>query len=135
MDRTSPVRDIVLELYTFLAHRFPICCWNDEFVFFPQAVAEKTDWSLWDDLSPGSVEDAVSGLRWFRRQLSEVPGSDDDSAWGEKALTSLLAWVTRTLEEQFTLVRTHATQPTFALTVATVGLIQALQSGAEEAWA
>jgi len=135
MADTDSVQSIAKELYSFLARRFPICCWSDEFVFFPQAVAEKTDWSLWDDLSPGSVEDAVSGLRWFRRQLSEVPGSDDDSAWGEKALTSLLTWVTRTLEEQFTLVRTHATQPTFALTVATVGLIQALESGEEEAWA
>jgi hypothetical protein len=134
MERTSPVRDIAHELYTFLARRFPVCCWSDEFVFFPQAVEDTTDWSLWDDLSPGAVEGAVSGLQQFRGRLSQLEDADDESAKVDKPLASLLVWVTRTLEEQFTLVRTHTTQPTFALTVATVGLVQALQSPDEKAW-
>jgi hypothetical protein len=127
-------QSIAQELYTFLAQRFPICCWSDEFVFFPQAVEDRTDWSRWDDLSPGSVEDAVSSLRKFRGRLSQFLVSGDEDLGVDRALTSVAAWVTRNLEEQFTLVKTHATQPTFALTVATVGLIQALQSNKKEAF-
>ena len=135
MEKIPSVHDLATELYSYLARRFPICCWSDEFVFFPQAVEDNTDWSLWDDLSPGSVDDAVSSLRWFRGRLSELQDLDDDDTGGERPLASLLEWVTLTLEEQFTLTRTHATQPTFPLTVATVGLVQALQSGEDKAWA
>ncbi len=134
MEETSPIHSLTQELYSFLASRFPICCWSDEFVFFPQAICNKTDWSLWDDLSPGSMEDAVSRLRWFRGRLTEFRDSGDEDPGGERTLASVVEWVTRNLEEQFTLVKTHATQPTFALTVATVGLIQALQSGEGEAF-
>jgi hypothetical protein len=134
MEKSSPLQDLAQELYSFLARRFPVCCWSDEFVYFPQAVEDNTDWSLWDDLSPGSVDDAVTNLRSFRGRLSKLQYLDDDDTFGERPLASLLEWVTRTLEEQFTLVRTHTTQPTFALTVATVGLVQALQSGEEKAW-
>ena len=127
MKKSETIQDLAESLYSSLARRFPICCWSDEFVFFPQAVEKEMDWSRWDDLSPGSVEDAVTSLGWFRRRLGEIAGSDNEGMDGERALASVLVWVTRTLEEQFTLVKTHATQPTFALTVATVGLVQALQ--------
>jgi hypothetical protein len=134
MESNSPLQDIILEFYTYLARRFPVCCWSDEFVFFPQAVGDRTDWSLWDDLSPGSVEDAVVNLRWFRGRLSEFRNSENCDTGGGRELVSVMVWVIRNLEEQLTLVKTHATQPTFALTVATVGLIQALQSGEDKAW-
>jgi hypothetical protein len=135
MKKSETIQDLAESLYSSLARRFPICCWSDEFVFFPQAVEKEKDWSRWDDLSPGSVEDAVTSLGWFRRRLGEIAGSDNEGMDGERALASVLVWVTRTLEEQFTLVKTHATQPTFALTVATVGLVQALQNGEEKALA
>ncbi|MCJ7500440.1 DUF885 domain-containing protein [bacterium] len=134
MKKSETVQDLAESLYSSLARRFPICCWSDEFVFFPQAVEEETDWSRWDDLSPGSVEDAVTSLGWFRTRLGEFARSENEGVDGERSLASVLVWVTRTLEEQFTLVKTHATQPTFALTVATVGLVQALQNGEERAW-
>ena len=135
MENCETVQDLAQELYTSLARRFPICCASDEFVFFPQAVEDVTDWSLWDDLSPGSVEDAVSSLRGFRGRLGEYRDSADNDPGGDGTLASLLTWVIRTLEEQLTLVRTHTTQPTFGLTVATVGLVQALQSGEKDALA
>jgi len=78
MEKTSSLQDLTLELYAFLARRFPVCCWSDEFVFFPQAVEEEMDWSRWDDFSPGSVEDAVTSLGWFRRRLGEFAGSDNE---------------------------------------------------------
>jgi len=134
MEKNSSLQDLIVEFYAYLARRFPICCWSDEFVFFPQAVVDRTDWSHWDDLSPESVEDAVSSLQGFRGRLNKFRNSEDDGADSERALVSSMIWVIRNLEEQFTLVRTHATQPTFALTVATVGLIQALQSPERKAW-
>jgi len=134
MDNNSTVQDLAQELYSYLARRFPVCCWSDEFVFFPQALEENTDYSVWDDLSPDSVKDAVDHLRRFRGRLGESVCSGGVDADGEQSLSGLLNWVTRNLEEQFTHVRTHATQPTFALTAATMGLIQALQSGKGEAF-
>jgi len=133
MEQNTPLQDLAHELYSYLARRFPVCCWSDEFVFFPQAVEDQVQWSLWDDLSPGSVDDAVSNLRRFRSRLDELQYPNVCGNL-ESSIASSLVWVTRTLEEQFTLVRTHATQPTFALTVATVGLVQALESGEEKAW-
>lgn len=135
MDKSTPVQNLAQELYSYLARRFPICCSSDEFVFFPQAVEDITDCSRWDDLSPDSVEDAVAFLRVFRERTGKFLDQGLVKAADEKALVSVLHWVACTLEEQFTLVRTHATQPTFTLTVATVGLIQALQFGGEDAWA
>jgi hypothetical protein len=135
MSDPESLQGLAQNLYSSLVQRFPVCCSSDEFVFFPQAVEKETDWSRWDDLSPGSVEDAVTSLGCFRRRLENFSDSADGEEGGGKALANVLVWVTRTLEEQFTLVKTHATQPTFALTVATVGLVQALQSGEERAWA
>jgi len=132
MATTDPVRSLAGEFYTDLARRFPVCCWSDEFVFFPQGI-DTIDWSAWDDLSPDSVEDCVAHLRRFRDQLGSTgrPGGRDPERDG--MLSALLCWVAQTLEEQFTLVRTHSAQPTFALTIATVGIIQALRSGEKEA--
>lgn len=123
------IHNLARELFAFLARRFPICCASDEFTFFPQALDEEGEGLVWDDLSPESVEDAVRALRGFSTRLSNLKNRNEGTASGNDALASLLAWVTRNLEEQFTLVRTHATQPTFTLTVATVGLVQALEGG------
>jgi hypothetical protein len=63
MDNNSTVQDLAQELYSYLARRFPVCCWSDEFVFFPQALEENTDYSVWDDLwttCDGSVVDWVN---------------------------------------------------------------------------
>lgn len=131
MEKDQTVQDLAHELYSYLASRFPVCCASDEFVFFPQTVKDYLDWSRWDDLSPGSVEEAVDHLNRFQGRLSAVSDPENEA---ETPLVSLLAWVVGNLEEQFTLVKSHAAQPTFPLTVATVGLIQALQSGVEGAW-
>lgn len=130
--RNKPtIQELALKLYSHLANRFPICCASDEFIFFPQALGSAGDRCSWDDLSPDAVKDSVQYLQDFQCQagVSQGPVNDRD-----KALASLLVWVARTLEEQFTIVRTHATQPTFLLTVATVGLIQALESGRKDIW-
>jgi hypothetical protein len=134
MENGGTIQELAEDLYASLARRFPVCCYSDEFVFFPQAVEVEIEWSRWDDLSPGSMEDAVTDLGAFRRCLDEFTKADSVGVEDERVLASTLAWVIGTLEEQFTLVKTHATQPTFALTVATVGLVQALQSGEEGAW-
>ncbi|UCG38412.1 MAG: DUF885 family protein [bacterium] len=126
---------VAKDLYGFLAERFPVCSSSDEFVFFPQAVSSPPQWARWDDFSPDSIEEAVSALRRFRSRLMDSTGPPGSGGEDDSAVRSLLVWVVQTLEEQFESVRTHATQPTFALTAATVGLIQAVQSGDGEALA
>jgi len=128
MEESPTIQNLVLDLYSYLALRFPICCSSDEFVFFPQATTDRLDWSVWDDLSPSSIEDAVSRLKLFRVRLCETSSTGSTANAGVRALLSLSAWVAQTLEEQLVLVKTHTTQPTFHLTLATVGLIQAMQS-------
>ena len=131
MEKHSSIQELVFELYSHLAATFPVCCASDEFVFFPQAIGPVEGKYHWDDLSPEAVKESVYHLREFQRLAAILQSTANQK---DQPLTSLLIWVARTLEEQFTIVRTHATQPTFALSVATVGLIQALQSENKRAW-
>ncbi len=133
MEKTSHLQDLAQEIYSFLARRFPVCCWSDEFVFFPQAVENMTDWSNWDDFSPDSVDETVSVLRDFSSRINQPGDQELERGAIKTPVSRLMDWVLRTLEEQLTEVRTHAAQPTFILTVASVGIVQALQSGEEEA--
>jgi len=131
MYKNPTIQELASTLYSHLASRFPICCASDEFIFFPQALGSAGDRWSWDDLSPDAVKDSIQYLQEFQRQAGIFQSSENTR---DKVLASLLVWVARTLEEQFAIVRTHATQPTFLLTVATVGLIQALESGRKEVW-
>jgi len=125
---SDSIQKIAEELYAYLADRFPVCSWSDEFVFFPQAISSNLDWTRWDDFSPDSVEDAVLSLRGFRNELGKAARDSDGQGPGDPINAALLLWVTETLEEQLEFVRHPAVQPTFILTVATMGLVQALQS-------
>ncbi len=137
MKPNPSIRSLAGEFYAFLAQRFPVCCWSDEFVYFPQALAGENDWDRLDDLSPEAVQDAVDALVLFRARMApggENGEEDRGEDREERLLASTLEWVINTLLEQFTDVRVHATQPTFALTVATVGLVQGLRSPDPLAW-
>ena len=60
-------RQLVLDagdIFDSLAAQFPICMASDEFHFFPQAKARKSDWSRWDDFSTESLANAI------RRKMS-----------------------------------------------------------------
>ena len=135
-DIQSQIETIANEMYRTLADAFPICCASDEFTFFPQAVRDDPDWSVWDDLSPDRVDGVCRGLSAWEAQLggladaAEESGGDLDTRIDAESLIR----ASRTVREQLQDVRNHENQPTFILTVATTGLIQALDEDGEDAW-
>lgn len=128
MAKNDCIESLAQELYSFLSERFPICCSSDEFVFFPQALPEREDWGRWDDFSLEAVEDAIQTLHTLRIRITHLRKSGEDPGPGGRINASLLHWITEVLEEQLESVRHHAVQPTFIFTLATVGLVQGLQS-------
>jgi len=125
---------LATELYSFLAQRFPVCCASDEFTFFPQAVNENPDWNAWDDFSPDAVSEAVIRLNSYEDRLVEVSKALHDAFSPSSVNVRMLSRVIRTLIEQLDKIGTHTFQPTFYLTIATVGLIHAMDTDDPEAW-
>lgn len=130
-EEAAVIDALAVEIMEALARQFPVCLASDEFHFFPQAASQHHEWSRWDDFSP----DALGGMN---RQLSAW---EDDLAnvsctpMDPDALIdiSMLIRVMRTLREQFRYARMHETQPTFYLTVAAIGMAEALETG-PHAW-
>jgi hypothetical protein len=113
------------EFYDAMARAFPVCCVSDEFYYFPQVLPAERDWSAWDDFSAAAVSGFAGRLAGWEEAAEREPDSIDRSA----LLHSL-----RTLREQLTAVALHRRQPTWHLTVAAAGLLEALDSGEEKAW-
>jgi hypothetical protein len=125
---SDSIEKIAEDIYSFLAARFPVCCASDEFVFFPQALPDEQDWTRWDDFSSEAVEDAVLSLKSFRGRITTFREKVNNQSSDGHVNGSLLHWITEVLEEQLDFVSHHTVQPTFILTLATMGLVQALQS-------
>jgi hypothetical protein len=126
MDQNLSLQEIADQLYAFLADRFPVCCFSDEFYYFPQALNPDRDWSQWDDFSPGAVREAVSDLKKFRISLENTQGEDEER--GSGCTRRLLIWHLLVLFEQLEEIKLHTTRPTFILTIATAGILEALQN-------
>ena len=62
IDNNHYVQDIAAWMFEILARCFPVCSASDEFHYFPQAQAQKEDWSRWDDFSPEAVEELAGKL-------------------------------------------------------------------------
>ncbi|NOY86195.1 MAG: DUF885 domain-containing protein [Deltaproteobacteria bacterium] len=123
----ASVKTLADEMYGLLARTFPVCCYSDEFYFFPQVVPDEPDWRLWDDFSPERVEDVSRKLARWELELEALNSGDAHPQ--DLIDVSLLSHLAITLREQLEEVRFHRTQPTFHLTIATVGLLQAIESG------
>lgn len=117
------------EIYATLAALFPVCLSSDEFHFFPQFRADQMDGPPWDDFSPGAVRSFLARAATWQQQLDRLrpqkPGSP--VAVG----IDLLSRVLTTLDEQLRLVCPQKTQPTFYLTIASIGLVEALEESRE----
>ena len=117
------------EIYESLARRFPICLSSDEFHFFPHYRSVYHDWSVWDDFSSGSVAEVIAEISQWESQLAAL---SFDVITGVNIGASTLIKLLKTLREQLTWVRFHENQPTFYLTIAGIGLTEALNAGSEE---
>ena len=128
----APLDSLAEDLFQALAGTFPVCCASDEFYYFPQVVSAARDWSRWDDFSAHAVDATTARLASAEQAFAALaaPSGDRDESRDARAL----ARCCRTLREQLTEARFHQRQASFHLTVANVGLGEALQSGEPNAW-
>lgn len=120
----TPLQLLAHEVFENLAKQFPVCLASDEFHFFPHYRAGHSDWSFWDDFSPERVMDITGQIARWQRQLGNLnlnPAESIDADMIERVLT--------TLHEQLCQVRCHQTQPSFYLTIVSIGLADAWVAG------
>ena len=113
------------EICAELAERFPVCLASDEFHFFPHYRPARRDWSRWDDFSDAGIQACLADIsRWQGRIARLTPPKPSPV---EAADLDLLTRVLATLDEQLRYVQPHKTQPTFHLTIISIGLADALE--------
>ncbi len=121
---TAAVQALADRIFEALAQHFPVCSGSDEFHYFPQAQPLEHDWSRWDNFSPDAVGELAGKLSAWEKDLSDLGEKGLD--WDTRVDVSILSQVARTLREQLTEVRPQHTQPTFYLTIAGIGLAEAM---------
>ena len=122
---------IAAAVFNALTKQFPVCMASDEFHYFPQTVSPERDWAHWDDFSPEAIESISTEMITWEITLSWLHNNQPT----EQALfdIAMLRRILNTLREQFHLVRFQETQPTFYLTIAAIGLAEALENSSQ-AW-
>ena len=118
------VEAIASKIFETLARVFPVCTMSDEFYYFPQVPAPNRHWSEWDDFSASTIQSLVHSISHWEDELTRC-------AKGENSLNlsidiSILRRIICTIREELTQVRFHEAQPTHYLTIASIGLAQAL---------
>ncbi len=124
-DASARLNALSLEIYTALADQFPICLSSDEFHFFPQFKTKQYDLGKWDDFSAEAVQFFLTSTSQWRQQLEKLgthPPSEDLNTD-----IDLLTRALTTMEEQLGLVQPQKTQPTFYLTILSIGLAESLE--------
>jgi uncharacterized protein DUF885 len=128
---TTPIEKIWKDFFGVAAEQFPIASASDEFFYFPQVRSEKKDWSRWDAFSEDAVEDFARKLKTYERALVRIEKRHANMLQEDIELQidhSLLFSTITTLREQLTEVRSWQTQPTFFLTIACLGIAEALEA-------
>jgi len=128
---SARVEKIAARIFDTIARHFPIAAASDEFYYFPQVQAREWHWRTWDCFCEDAVVDVVAKLAADERELqkidrlpSQAPATDRDISID----VSLLHDTVRTLIEQLAEIRSWETQPTWHLTVACVGLTEAIEA-------
>lgn len=123
----APLENLAAEIYATLAAQFPVCLASDEFHFFPHYRSESPDWSRWDDFSTPALERLDRIMARWLRQLAAFRSHNRHQRIDCDLLTRILT----TLQGQLFELRLHARQPTFYLTIVSIGLAEALEAGAQ----
>lgn len=131
----KPIQAIIQEFLTLSSEYFPITSASDEFYYFPQVVSPERNWSKWDRFSKEAIGEFTQSLSSLESDLDDykqhcriqpIPLElDIDMALLQSTLI--------TLREQLCEVRTWEQQPTFHLSIACIGLAEALS--ADDPWA
>jgi uncharacterized protein (DUF885 family) len=130
IERTS-VDEIGSTLFQVIARNFPVAAASDEFYYFPQVSLKRAQKIVWDNFSEETIAAVVKQLSDAEKELDTLARHDPESGSLDSGMhvdLSLLQKRTRALMEQLTEVRAWAFQPTFHLTIACIGLAQAIRS-------
>lgn len=128
-DVSSLLNNLAQEIYTALADQFPVCMASDEFHFFPHFKKSPNGADRWDDFSEGTVQSFLNKTSEWRGRLEQMAPQPPDMTLSTDV--ELLSNVLTTLEEQLRLVEFHKTQPTFYLTILSIGMTEALEQSAQ----
>lgn len=129
-------------IFATLANTFPVTSASDEFPEFPQVLSVTKRWDIWDQFSTKRVETAARKMIRWEKELSQIMMQADastsrpsefikddlDTESTRIDLTQLITTL-RNLREHLILIRRWERQPTFYLTIAAVGMAEALDSG------
>lgn len=125
MINTSVLVDkIASSMFEAFADTFPIACASDEFFYFPQVKLPEPDWNIWDAFSPEAVSEFIGKLSSWEDELDKL--NSDHKNLDAQIDIALLKKLAGTLREQLSEVKTWQYQPTFYLTLACIGLAEAL---------
>ncbi|UCH23675.1 MAG: DUF885 family protein [Deltaproteobacteria bacterium] len=130
IDRLS-VENTGAKIFETVAGNFPLASASDEFYFFPQVQSNRPKRKRWDSFTEDTISDVIKKLAVNVRKLDILTPKDSESELTDletRIDLSLLKRITRTLIEQLTEVRAWETQPTWHLTIACVGMAQAMGS-------
>ena len=119
------------QLFDTISRNFPVASASDEFYFFPQVRSERIAGQYWDNFSEDAVSSAVKEVIEAENTMEKHLAEDAGRQLPELELRLdllLLRKATRTLIEQLTEVRAWETQPTLHLTLACVGMAEAMGS-------
>ncbi|MBD3305216.1 DUF885 family protein [candidate division KSB3 bacterium] len=123
MPSALSVETIARQMFDTLVRTFPVACASDEFYYFPQVRPANPHWSTWDQFSPEIIEDITRQLSGWEHELDRLASQAGEDE--RQAEITLLQQTALTLREQLTVVRTWESQPSFALTIACLGLAEA----------
>ncbi|MCK5348670.1 MAG: hypothetical protein KAJ25_04740, partial [Desulfobacula sp.] len=125
---SSNIETISTEIFSAIAESFPVVSASDEFYYFPQVQLVKPEWETWDRFSPDFIAYFISRLNSWENKLDQLFPHISASNYASQAELLLLKKLVHTLQEHLNETRTWETQPTFYLSIACLGLAEALNS-------
>ncbi|UCE78548.1 MAG: DUF885 family protein [Nitrospiraceae bacterium] len=117
---------IVTDLFDTVARHFPVSCASDEFYYFPQVRLPHPIWKRWDDFSPDLVSEVIMKLSSWKSRLDTI--RPDEREPDVQTDSMILRKLVVTLHEQLSDIRPWEYQPTLYLTIASLGLAEAIES-------
>lgn len=119
---------ISTEIFSTIAESFPVVSASDEFYYFPQVRLVKPEWKTWDNFTPDFITHFIKRLSSWENKLDQLFHSISETSSDRHAELVLLKKLVHTLKEHLSETRTWETQPTFYLSIACLGLAEALNS-------
>jgi len=118
------------DLYIFLSEQFPVSCASDEFFFFPQIPAKEESGMKWDCFDPDNINEVIQKLSTYESQLELLKANELYTQ--QQIDVALLGKVVSSIRFQLSDIRFWKIQPTLYLTMACIGLAEAMESGVPE---